>query len=144
MGYRSDVAVAIMFNTKEDLLTFRTKHKILGGATEEESTNLNVIEYQNKVIAFAYYDSVKWYDSFEDVQAVTKMLEDAQEAKFSTMFIRIGEEISDIEYDSYIYNDEQGEVSLCLYELFSVSRTINLPDDAGVGVDEYLSKEKTT
>lgn len=141
MGYRSDVAVAIMFNTKEDLLTFRTKHKILGGTTEQEITNLNVIEYQNKVVAFAYYDSVKWYDGYEDVQAVMQMLEDAQEAKFSTMLIRIGEEISDIEYDSHIYNDEQGEASLGLYELFSVSRTINLPDDAGVEVDKYLSKE---
>jgi len=141
MGYRSDVAVAIMFNTKEDLLIFRTKHKILGGTGEQEITNLNVIEYQNKVVAFAYYEDVKWYDSFQDVQAVTKMLEDAQEAKFSTMFIRIGEETADVEHNPQIYFDEQGEVAWDLHDLFSINRSINLPDEAGVEIDKYLSKE---
>jgi len=141
MGYRSDVAVAIMFNTKEDLVAFRTKHKILGGIGEREITNLNVIEYENKVVAFAYYDSVKWYDGYEDVKAVMQMLEDAQEHKFSTMFIRLGEELDDIEFNPFICNDDQGEVAWTLHDLFSISRSINLPDEEGVEIDKYLSKE---
>ena len=141
MGYRSDVTVAVMFNTKEDLITFRTKHKILGGISDQEITNLNVIEYKDKVVAFAYYESVKWYDGYEDVKAVMQMLEDAQENKFSTMFIRIGEETADVEHDPQIYSDEQGEVAWDLHDLFSINRSINLPDEAGVEIDKYLSKE---
>jgi len=53
-------------------------------------------------------DHVKWYDSYEDVTAIMRLLEDVNifnqersEDVYAARFVRIGEEYNDIEEENY-------------------------------------------
>jgi len=74
MGYRSDVAYVIRFETVEQRDTFveLVKHrndKYWTNAIEECETN-----YEQPIITFETSD-VKWYDSFDEVKAHHALME---------------------------------------------------------------------
>jgi len=74
MGYRSDVAYVIRFETAEQRDTFveLVKHR-----NDEHWTNaINECEtnYEEPIITFETSD-VKWYDSYDDVRAHQAMLD---------------------------------------------------------------------
>lgn len=143
MAYRSDVLIAIMFNTREDIVAFIAKYLIAGKELHSnELSYFNVIECGNKPVIFAYHDSVKWYDGYEDVIAVTEILNDAKDAGFSVIFFRIGEEVQDIE-DATFIADGQSPDAYDMHELFGIKRSIYMPDEAGVEITKYLATKET-
>ena len=82
----------------------------IAGKCFDDTYDLNVhltVNKENRTISF-YQDGLKWYDSYKDVQAherLYEMMEDyAEEYGSETMnnpvscaFIRIGEEVDDVE-----------------------------------------------
>lgn len=95
MGYRSDVAYAIQFNSADERATFRDVmlHKNdthITQAIEEVSDYRD--GFKDVYIVFKIND-VKWYDSYPDVQAHRQLMEQACELfDASYRFIAIGED----------------------------------------------------
>jgi len=79
MGYRSDVAYVIKFNDIETRDNFVT---LMLAKNEPPITQaISECEYgytEDPIITFKQ-ESVKWYDSFEDVQAHQQLMNDAVE-----------------------------------------------------------------
>jgi hypothetical protein len=90
MGYRSDVAYVIKFNdieTRDNFVTLMLAKNEPPIVTQA----INECEYGYKhdpIITFEQY-SVKWYESFEDVQAHLQLMKDAVEI-YQTREVGIG------------------------------------------------------
>lgn len=109
MGYRSDVTALIYPNSgAENLLhydqlkllmntTFKDLYDEWGGQREFEDG----WEWDDKhrVLQFVAI-SVKWYDSYPEIKAFGEFLTKIQELGYEYEVIRVGEEDTDIEYDS--------------------------------------------
>lgn len=122
MGYRSDVVIAIAFDTKDSLIGFCTKLQMTAGAAVSRKLTENfsvqplpweagpprvvpgggpVKAVETKALQreawmlIAYWESVKWYDSYSDVQAAEKIKALAIEAGWPTAYVRIGESFDD-------------------------------------------------
>ena len=111
MGYRSDVAYTIRFNSDDDTLNKQSFYTFLAEAKSKEECALaleDVCMHIDEVryrLDF-YTDSVKWYDEYEDVRAHTELIHLANSYCDTTanpcigyIFIRTGEELNDIEED---------------------------------------------
>lgn len=98
MGYTSDVAYVIKFKDVEERDAFVT----LMQAKNDKLVNqvLEEVEYRyskDPVITFEC-TCTKWYETFPDVQAHHKLMDDASslyEAEYR--FVRVGEDVDDIE-----------------------------------------------
>lgn len=125
MGYRSEVK-CIIYGSPEVLDSFIAKHTLQNNPFLSEmqpyisyglidrvkyDNNGNKHENKNKIMDF-YGSQFKWYDEFEDVQGLNKMMDDIDENYEDTLdfeFVRVGEEHKDIETKSslnaygYIY-----------------------------------------
>lgn len=135
MGYRSDVAYVINFKDADTLKAF------VSVAIVKDPKYLNaldecLIDHDNARICF-YASDVKWYDSFEDVQWHTALLDLADELygeQSGGRFIRIGEDMDDLvdlSYGEYGYREEE------LY----VVRDMSVPFNRiykPTGVSDYL------
>lgn len=115
MGYRSDVAYTIRFTNDSEFNLFVTEVKAKGGAVLEALNECRV-KVRERQINF-YTESVKWYDSFPDVQSHLALIDlakdwlDSMEERnirddegrrvypMGWAFVRIGEDASDIEED---------------------------------------------
>ena len=115
MGYRSDVAIAIHKDLQGDFLTFLNTEKLMAQIFGDMSDfNLDK-DYQGEGHWLFTADQIKWYTDWDDFYAHITMFEkfmDAMDEKFDHdaqyRFIRIGEEIDDVErrgdwYASDIY-----------------------------------------
>ena len=104
MGYRSDVAIAIHKDLQGDFLTFlnteKLMHKIFGNMSDFDLDK----DYQGEGHWLFTADDIKWYTTwaeFADIQMFEKFMdamEEDVEKREKFRFIRIGEEIEDIEY----------------------------------------------
>lgn len=98
MGYRSDVAYIIQFDT----IKHRDNFVTLMHAKNEEPTNTALTEVQYKygahpIITF-YQEGWKWYDSYPEVQAHHALMRDAEELFGAEWrFVRVGEDVNDVE-----------------------------------------------
>jgi hypothetical protein len=129
MGYRSEVAYVIRFNSKADMGVFinvqlvkKDEHitQALKELTQIDTT-------ADEGLLFFYADDVKWYDSFPEVQAHTQLYKDAVEMFDDAcyIFLRCGESVDDVE--------EEGEGDDCwdLCDYITISRpTISV--DTGI------------
>jgi len=109
MGYRSDVAYTIRFNSDDDELNKQSFFTFLAEAKTKEdyvlalddvSMHIDHVRYRFEFSA----DNVKWYNDFPDVGSHMKLLilaDDwiANEIQpcMGYVFMRIGEEATDIE-----------------------------------------------
>lgn len=118
MGYRSEVK-CIIYGRPEYLDALIAKHTLqdnpfLSDLKEYISfgmmdrtlwlPNGNKEEVRCKVLDF-YGDSFKWYDEFEDVQGLYKIMDDIDQNwdnKIDFEFVRVGEEHKDIETKSSV------------------------------------------
>lgn len=111
MGYRSDVKIVVIASSKEamdDLLAVYAMLPEVQKAGGFEKLGWERYELgEGRVLTYEAND-VKWYDSYEDVIAVTRLLEDVSifnqersEDVYAARFVRIGEEYNDIEEENY-------------------------------------------
>jgi len=119
MGYRSDVtALVYPASGAENLLNY-DKLKLLMNTTFKDFYDYwsEYFEWDDKHRALKFeIDSVKWYDGYPEVERFGKFLSEIQELDYEYEIMRVGEEDTDIEYDST--GDAQGYLS--------VSRTIEV------------------
>jgi hypothetical protein len=139
MGYRSDVVIAFAFNCKEQIdevmAVYRMDPRVQKLGLE---TAWTIHEHEHEDFVFLTYAvaSVKWYESYEDVQglqhmsALVKSFDDERGRgegnlplfPFAYRFVRIGEEDQDIESDS-----DHSDMGLMdqLWDRMSLIREIN-------------------
>ena len=121
MGYRSDVKALIYPVSSEHSLIEYDKLKLLMNTTFKDVFEAWGKDYftwddTHRILMF-YADSIKWYDSFPEVDMFPKFLADVRELEYEYEFIRIGEEDDDVESDStgdaqgYMYVSRTIEVS---------------------------------
>ena len=120
MGYRSDVKALIYPAGGEHNLLNYDKLKTLMNTTFKDVYDYWQDPYftwddKHRVLKFDA-NSIKWYDGYPEVEQFGKFLSDIQELEYEYEIIRVGEEDTDIEYDST--GDAQGYLS--------VSRTIEV------------------
>lgn len=123
MGYRSEVAYVIRFKDKEQRELFVALQRAKADKHINEALN-EMIELEEDKLAY-HADSVKWYDSYEEVQAHEKLMGEALELFNEDQditgyrFIRIGEEYEDVVVEDHGDSDE-------LWEYLDVQRSINV------------------
>lgn len=120
MGYRSDVKALIYPVSSEHSLIEYDKLKLLMNTTFKDVFTAWGEDYfswddKHRILMF-YADSIKWYNSFPEVNRFPKFLADVHELEYEYEFIRIGEEDDDVETDNT--GDAQG--------FMYVSRTIEV------------------
>ena len=104
MGYRSDVAIAIHKDLHGEFLTFLNTEELMAQIFGDMSDFQFDKDYQGEGHWLFTCNSVKWYtnfDDYKDIQMFEKFM-DAMDEKSKHeaqyRFIRIGEELEDIEY----------------------------------------------
>lgn len=101
MGYRSDVTVLIYpDNGEQNEARYDTLKLLMNttfkGVYEEFESNFEWLD-NHRVLKFAI-ESIKWYDSYPDVQKFARMLDDLGEMEgLNYEFMRVGEESDDVE-----------------------------------------------
>ena len=113
MGYRSDVAYTIRFNSdhdennKQSFFTFLAEAKARAATAacflEREWVEFRIDEARFRINFVA--DGVKWYESYEDVKCHEALIDLASEwasdadnnSGIGYMFVRVGEENDDVE-----------------------------------------------
>jgi len=121
MGYRSDVqAIIYPLGGEHNLLEY-DKLKLLFNTTFKDVFEAWGEDYfswndAHRVLKFDA-NSVKWYDSYPEVQKLTQFLADVAALDYQYEFIRLGEEDDDVEDDrtgdaeGYMYINRSIEVS---------------------------------
>ena len=123
MGYRSEVAYVLRFKDKEMREAFVSLQRAKADKHINEALD-ELIELEEDKLAY-HADSVKWYDSYEEVQAHEKLMGEALELFNEDQdiagyrFIRIGEEYEDVVVEDHGDSDE-------LWEYLEVERSINI------------------
>lgn len=132
MGYRSDVWVGLLVKDEKDALAVLQEYGARKRVKENKILNLWTIQRNSgtgRVLFLFEETSIKWYDSYEDVQAIKEIHDAAITIGIDYAFreIEFGEEIE----DTKDYMDYQEESSLAdtvnilseeMWNLFSVSR----------------------
>jgi hypothetical protein len=124
MGYRSDVAIGFMFADEAEMMGFAAALRL----NPDENIQAALKEYKLLPgnVMYASFESVKWYDSYDDVQSHETILGAARERKIPNAFLRVGEEANDVteELETYERNcwDE-------MYEMFGVERSMRCPKE---------------
>jgi len=128
MGYRSDVAYTIRFNSNDDELNKQSFYTFLAEAKSKEEYTMALDDVCMRIdearYCFNFYtNDVKWYENYDDVISHTALFDLAKEWESSEatpcigyMFVRVGEEPSDIEELSGGLQD---------YDWIRVSRQVN-------------------
>ena len=125
MGYRSEVAYVIQFKdiqTKKEWVAL----KVLDNTHKKALDECNFVDDMTKDYISAYFDWVKWYDGYEDVDMHTRLLEAITEEEpegVNARFVRIGENNDDA--DDLAYGDDGYNIELYL------SRSIDTMYDLG-------------
>jgi|TARA_R110000822_G_scaffold9146_11_gene35734 hypothetical protein len=130
MGYRSDVYIAVAFTCEEDLKEVLAVYAI--DPLVQKHDLLKAWEQREDNILYFHEDSVKWYDSSEAVQGIMHMLslvdtfyEERDEMQVAHRFVRIGEEMDDIE-ERYEIGNDQGILIDKLWEGISIIRNVEV------------------
>jgi len=111
MGYYSDITIAVAFASKADMDEVLAVYAMLPEVQEYKLLDEYWERREDNIMLYTH-DSVKWYASFEDVQAVERLkslVEEFHEARgmpFAWHKIRIGEDENDLEIDEAHGGDE--------------------------------------
>ena len=132
MGYRSDVFYALAWPNKD-----HAKEVLAVYATDQR-----VIDHEVLLLDWTYYDkdgsllmvyqdeSVKWYEDFEDVQALEHAEELAElfwrERKFpyACKFVRLGEDLEDVEERHFLAGEEAEDAYEDLHSMGYIHRRV--------------------
>lgn len=134
MGYRSDVALGIVFADAAKLKDFALK--VMAFQPEEVREALEQYSAsEDDAMIFAFLEQWKWYTSYPEVQAHVALQKLAREHGAATAYIRVGEDDGDVENDfiepSQVPADADPEqvndLMNILYDNFEVRTQINCP-----------------
>ena len=103
MGYRSQVALALKKETYH-------KHEKTLAPHLKDCDNI----HQTEGAYYFYWNDVKWYESYEDVKTITKVIDNLDWEEYA--FIRVGDDDDDVLYEGDHIN----------FEIY-VSRSIDIP-----------------
>ena len=104
MGYRSDVYIAVAFDSKKNMDEVIAVYALNTNVEKHDLVNDWVIKDDN--ILYFHVDNVKWYDDYEWVQGYKHMFEllkkfyEARGFSSAYRLVRIGEEREDVEDES--------------------------------------------
>jgi hypothetical protein len=111
MGYRSDVKIVVIASSKEamdDLLAVYAMLPEVQKAGGFEELGWERYELGEGRVLTYEADDVKWYDSYDDVTAIMRLLEDVSifnqersEDVYAARFVRVGEQYDDVEVENY-------------------------------------------
>lgn len=131
MGYYSDVAIAYVFQHKEqvdEVLAIYQMHKFV--QEHDLAKEWEVHDWNGRWGLTYCATATKWYDNYEDVQGfehmfdvVQKFVEERDVFLYSYRKIRIGEDDTDIEYGDDC-NDPDGELMYELFDRMNVRREL--------------------
>lgn len=106
MGYRSDVAYVIKFESIEHRDAFVTLMHAKNTQIITQALNEVGHDDDKDPVITAYFGDVKWYEGYPDVQVHHMLMNQAQELyNASYRFVRVGEDANDVEVQE---TDEQG------------------------------------
>lgn len=111
MGYRSDVKIVVIASSKEamdDLLAVYAMLPEVQKAGGFEELGWERYELGEGRVLTYEADDVKWYETYDDVIAIMRLLDDVSifnqersEDVYAARFVRIGEQYNDIEVEDY-------------------------------------------
>lgn len=137
MGYRSDVAIGMSFKDKGSLAAFLSYVRLGDKMSPKDLAQYTVTDAgELGVLLHAYFENVKWYESYPDVRCHHNLLGMARESGAGTAFVSIGEEYNDITYEI-----DTAEVDVDLYDFFGVIRQVNYPD-TGTAISDFINTTK--
>lgn len=93
MGYESQIALK---TTTEGWVLMRKMNNSIEREEERPLTHLNVERTETGFYKISH-DSIKWYEHFTNVKNFNKVLDQMNEQNIPFIFIRIGEDINDID-----------------------------------------------
>ena len=130
MGYRSDVHIAVAFASEADM-----KEVMAVYALDPRVQKHNLLEQwdiKDDNILYYHGDYVKWYDNYEDVQGIERLMEVADdfysERGMAVAYrrIRIGEETDDLEH-GFDYNGEGSDTLMeLLWDRMNIVRSVEV------------------
>jgi len=137
MGYYSDVLIAVAAACKDDLQAIVAKAKV-EDPIGYEKTKLILAEAKLTQLAtgaflWVHLTSVKWYEEYPGPKFFQTLLRAADSMDWPSLFVRIGEEHDDIEYEmcepfADDLTDERfalnEDLVSAMYTMFSVARQI--------------------
>ena len=130
MGYRSDVWVGMIVQDEEDAMKLIKAYSAMPKVKENKILELWQIagDPTNGRVLFLYEDDwVKWYDSYESVQAIKEITNAAcyAEIEYAYREVVFGEETEDItDHIEVVESDDK--LSDAIWRLFSVSRVCDV------------------
>lgn len=95
MGYYSQVALCAKKKDFEELKKRLEKYDYLFSTGYSEIT-----EFDDGEVIVWNIDSIKWYDSYEEIQIIENFMNELRNNDKEFSFVRIGEEYDDVEYES--------------------------------------------
>lgn len=113
MGYRSDVRIVTSKEGFEKLSEFVKNYLIEKNVDVKDYNLLEELEIkvEGKEQIYFGWNWIKWYDGYENVDAIMDGLEQLEENKFSYKYMRLGENYDDIEEQDY---DGDKDKDICL------------------------------
>lgn len=134
MGYMSDVAIGIAFNTKEQIDEVLAIYQMRPFVSEHDLVKQWTVRDWNGVWGLTFNVlGVKWYDSYEDVQGLEDMVnvvktfadERGDAFPYAHCKLRIGEDDEDTER-VYDHNEPGTDIAHVLYERMYIRRELQI------------------
>ena len=129
MGYRSDVYIAVAFASKSDMEEVLAVYTLDPRVQKADLVKDWEVKEDNILLYSA--EEVKWYDNYEDVQGIEYMLtladqfHEERDMPIAHMFIRMGEEINDIEVREE-HGGDDGNLIEKLWDGVQLSRSVEV------------------
>lgn len=107
MGYYSEVTY-VAIGEKDDMLTAITAWRLSNpDQAAIQLDEVNIVPHGDEHLLVSFYtDSIKWYGSFDEIRAHTQFLASLEDKPIAARFVRVGEDIDDIEVRDYGYGCE--------------------------------------
>lgn len=128
MGYYSEVRYLVI-GEKEVMTAMLAAWRLVDEDTAKQLDEVVIVPYgEDKLLLSFHMEHGKWYKSFPDVAMHIRFLDFTEDYEVQGVFIRIGEDNTDIETCSYGLADY--DLHQCLYTSRSIYCVFNIdPDD---------------
>ena len=132
MGYRSDILIAVAFKTKTQfdevwavycMDPMVQKHNLAEQWTRSD-------EDEHTPVIFYYEEGIKWYENYDDVKGIERMLTLVEEfyenrkLPFAWLKYRVGEDLKDTEVEEYCSDSDGTDLLGELWKRANIERRI--------------------